>query len=495
VKKQFIIIAFISILLVFSFAHASQSWGISTISYERYEFSGNEIQNFSVNVDGRSVTVFNQIVIPGKIPVNSHNPSLYFGNSSMTPFAWTGTGRISMLSAINVSPIGNFVTDLQNFSYLYLYSGNYIGMLISNAQMSENGMNITVSSPDHLQEISVVFLTLPVSTYSVSGSAYSVEGDEYNGSYSSFTSSPSGIANYSIKNQESSVNIFSFIGNRQEIMPSPLSNISGFAATRNISIFPEDDVSPLLFISSIALSVNISLYSEFSFHYSGKTSMWGGSPNSQGISEMIKSIFSEKIYTIMYGNSSIGYVDVFGNASTTGSEMDVNSPLSFVLVRFVPVNDVPDYSVLNHAELVNISAELFVGNGQYFIPFSPNITSQSIGFSNGSITLVYTQVGENNILITIEGSYNIKSLVIYGTNGSKNSSVYSVLRGENQTIVYLTVNGNGTQELSLSISPSAPNHRFPLLLIFLGVSIGLIVSAVSLILYARKKSIYSLEKE
>ena len=159
----------------------------------------------------------------------------------------------------------------------------------------------------------------------------------------------------------------------------------------------------------------------------------------------------EHIFKIMNGHRTVGYIDVYGSTTINNTTLTVNSPLSFVIVRFLP--SFQSAGVANHSndDLENATTEIYVDNEAYFVPFSPNVTSQNLSFSQNTLSFDFIQNGTQNFVIVIQGNFNVSAFSFHGPG--QNNSHYSVTKTSNQTIISFTTNGSGQGSLALSVTP------------------------------------------
>lgn len=478
--------------------HASTSLDSKEVPYVSYETSNQGILNLSVEINNQSILIFNAIKFNGNLEHEQPDDNFYIGNNKMTPFIWVGSGSIHFNVNINVSRIENFSYSGQNFSYIYIRSASYLGMLFTNGNASTERGNITISGGNISEQIAVVYFTSPVSYCECPSGNYTLTKEGYLGNYSSFSYRGLGIENYSVFNSLSSVSLFSYIGSASNSLPSLANQFSDLISSERIAIYPVDGISPFVFISSEGAPLNISLNNEFRLVRSGSPSVWYDQEYERSALETFTKSFNEQIYKIVSGNSSLGSIDVYGNAQVlNNSTIYLDSPLSFVVIRLTPVTLSPDYSLLSGKLSSGINSEIYVGNKQYFIPLSTNVTLKGLTYENGTLNFLFTQTATANFLIIFQGNYSVDNVTTTDVNSSGNVSLsfFSLVRGDNETLVYVSVAGNGTSYLTLSVIPFVVVNSPSMMWLLPVVSIVLIFSAFFLIFYARKRSLNLLEKE
>ncbi len=418
----------------------------SATGYNIFNTTSNGIANFTVHINSQTIKVFDYFNISGisdslDLPFVSYN--------KMMPLYWQGTGTVSIAPALSFSTVGSMVYSGVPLQFVYFYESNYLGILFTNGLVSESGDHILIGNSTGLQTTTITYVNSPLSQYNFSMNSFSNTGDYYSGKYSSFTFTLGEIYNYSLTNRQSSISVISSISSTRT-MDLALT-MSTFATPRATSAFASDGLFPLVYLSGIDSTISITLTQGFHFDYTGGDYLENGGSFDEPAINWGSAMFREHIFKIENGFRTLGYIDVYGKGSIMGSTLTVNSPMSFVLIRFLPSVRSTAVPVQGNGNLGNATTEIIVDNGAYFVPFSPNITSKNISFSNGVLDLEFIQNGTQQFVVVIQGNYTVSSFRITGPGG--NSTNYTVTRGSNETIVSFVANGNGTRSLTLSILP------------------------------------------
>jgi hypothetical protein len=317
-------------------------------------------------------------------------------------------------------------------------------------------------------------------------------GYSFIGNYSSFGYANGEIKDYSLINQDSSVAIISNISSSESTLLS--FSTKDFSVPGSTCILASDGLFPTMYLQGYDSSINITLSDGFSFGNSDRESLQVVNSNYDPSPHSIIPFYEEHILKINRGAETLGYVDIYGRVSIENSTLEVNSPISFVLIRFLPsfhsTNGQPNNS---NGHLGNASTEIFINNQAYFVPFSPNVTSQNLSFERGVLDFQFIQNSSQKFVIVIQGNYSVSSFSLKGVGS--NGGNFTVTRTANETIISFTTNGTGQGTLSLSVVPFVGTFsKIPLIGLMVSTS-ALVIVVGSLIIYSRKRWIEKLEKE
>ncbi len=485
----------IAVLMVLSLAFASGSAvadGSHSNDSSDTNFTSSGISNFSVQINGQQIEVlsyFNYSLI------NPEMGSPIIREDSNTPLIWNGFGNVTIVPAVSFSAVGSLNFSSLELNYIYLYSSSYIGILLTTGFMNESGNQVSVSSSTMTVPFSIVLVNAPLSGYNFSQNSYRSVGNEYYGNFSSFNYANGQIENYSLVNGQSSVSVISEVYAQGGIRLS--TSLNGFAIPGTPVGFASDGLFPLLFLSGAGSPVHLNLSDGFHFSSSDDHGDQG-----QGISDgedaHLQNSFPiplprERILKIVSGLRVVGYADVYGAVSYNNTSLVASSPLSFLLVRFLPSFSTANTSNEGGKHLQNATTEILVSDQAYFIPFTVNVTSQQISFAQNILNFTFVQNGTQQFVIVIQGNFTVSSFSLVGSGA--NGSSYTVTRTGNQTIISFVANGSGQKSLSLAIAPlRASVSPIPLFVLFIS-SAALIVVTLSFIIYSRRKMMREIEKE
>jgi hypothetical protein len=474
-------------------AFASAAQGNQSSGYDVYNFDQNGISNFTVHVNNQFIEVFRYFNISG--PTQFLNmPNI--NENKMVPIYWHGFGNVSIVPAVQFSGAGSFNYSSFQLQYVYLHSTNYLGMILTTGTISESGGEIIIMAISPLVENSVELINSPLSDYNFTQGSYKVSGHSYLGNYSSFSYVGS-LSDYALVNREASVQVISSISSPNGLYFSM--NTAGLSTPDENGIFVSDGLFPIIYVNGFDTSINVTLSNGFQFGTFGERVQNGGDGNGNNAPREDRSgigsiqMPEEHIFKIMNGHRTVGYIDVYGSTTINNTTLTVNSPLSFVIVRFLP--SFQSAGVANHSndDLENATTEIYVDNEAYFVPFSPNVTSQNLSFSQNTLSFDFIQNGTQNFVIVIQGNFNVSAFSFHGPG--QNNSHYSVTKTSNQTIISFTTNGSGQGSLALSVTPGlVQSSSLPLIVLVISATMIVVVSG-SLIIYSRKRWIRELEKE
>ncbi|MGC8561964.1 MAG: hypothetical protein ACP5UZ_06670 [Thermoplasmata archaeon] len=493
-KYLAIAILLAALMLASSMAFASAAPGNQATGYDNFDLSHNGISNFTVRINNQAIVVFRYFNISGSTQfLNIPNVN----ENRMVPISWHGFGNVSIVPAISFSSVGSFNYSSIPVQYLYLYKSDYIGVILTTGQISESGGQIFINAVNSLTENSVELVNSPISDYNFTQNSYQAIGHSYKGNYSSFSYSSGSIVNFSLINEESSVQIISSISSSKGLSLSM--NTAGVSTADENGVFASDGLFPMVYLNGFDTAINITLANGFRFWSSGERPFHGGDGNGNNVrSEDHSGIGSiqmpeQQIFKIVSGHRTVGYVDVYGKTTLNNTTLSVNSPMSFVVVRFLP--SFKSAAGENHSndDLGNATTAIYVDNGTYFVPFSPNVTAQNLSFNQNTLTFDFIQNGTQDFVIVMQGNFSVSAFSFQGPG--QNNSHYSVSRTSNQTIISFSTNGSGQGSLSLSVAPVIvqPNHFSLIVLVVSATSI--VVVAGSLIIYSRRRWVKELEKE
>jgi hypothetical protein len=455
------------------------------------DISSNGIANFTVHVNNQNVLVFRYFNVSGS-SLSLNLPDL--NENKLVPLFWRGSGNVTILPAMSFSQVGNFSNPSYDFQYLFLYQSSYLGILLTTGSISESGGEIFVNNLVGAAYFTIYFINSPLSQFNFTSNSFQSNGNSYYGTYSSFTSSPGLIKDYSLINNQSSVSVISSIALGGDSLLS--FNTSGLAVPNKSGAFASDGLFPLLYLDSFNSSVTIRLSDGFHFGTPEAEQGNGGGGEQDPFNSAGLPYVNERVFKIMSGSRTLGSVDVYGQMSINNTTLIVNSPVSFVVIRFLPAFQ--SSTGINHSndELGNATTEIYLDNQAYFVPFSPNVTAQNLSFKQGTLIFQFVQNGTQQFVIVIQGNFSVSNFVITG-NGSSYPH-YSILRSGNETIVTFTTNGTGQRNLSLSVTPflstNGGGKQLPLMALIISVT-ALVTVAGSLIAYSRKRWERNLEKE
>ncbi len=453
--------------------------------------STNGISNFTVHVNNQDVLVFRYFNVSG--PSLSLNlPDL--SENKLVPLYWMGYGNVTITPAMSFSSIGNFANSNYNFQYVYLYQQSYLGILLTSGSISESGNEIIISNQYGNASFSVSFINAPLSQFNFTSNSFHSSGNSFYGTYSSFSYSPGLIQDYSLINNQSSVSVISSISSSGN---SALSLSTNALATPNTAgVFASDGLFPLIYLDSFNSTVAIRLSDGFHFATTESEQGHGGGNEQDPFVSPGFQYYNERVYKIMSGSRTLGSVDVYGQTSVNNTTLTVNSPMSFVIIRFLPFFQSSTGTNHSNDELGNATTEVYVDNQAYFVPFSPNVTAQNLSFGQGTLMFQFVQNGTQQFVIVIQGNFSVSKFSVTG-NGSSSPS-YTVARSGNETIISFSTNGTGQRNLSLSVAPYLSTlgggNQMPLVGLIVS-TVALVAVAGSLIAYSRKKWEKGFEKE
>ncbi len=467
----------------------------STTGLDTFDTSSNGITNFTVQVNNQPLVVFKYFNVSGT-STSLNLPNI--DNEKMTPLFWQGFGNVTITPAIPFSTVGSFsysFFQVRQLEYVYFYTQDYVGILFTTGQISESANQVLIKGQNVTGSVTVSYINSPLSSYNFTPDSYKNSGQSYLGNFSSFSYASGNIADYSLTNEQSSVSVISNITSSSGSIVS--FDTKGLATPGKTVMFASDSLFPLVCIDAFNSSISIQLANGFHFG----TAEGQGQGNSGGDSNQDQDpfistefpVFQEHIFKIMTGSKTLGYVDVYGQGSVNGTTLRVNSPLSLVLIRFLPPVQSTNGTNRGNANLGNATTEIYIDNQAYFVPFSPNVTSQNLSFDHGKLYFQFMQNGTQQFVIVIQGNFSVTQFALRGPGG--NSTHYNVTRSGNETVVSFWTNGSGQGNLSLSIAPYlSRNNQLPLVALVISIT-ALIAVAASLIVYSRRKWEKGFEKE
>ncbi|MDA8055242.1 MAG: hypothetical protein M0Z77_06270 [Thermoplasmatales archaeon] len=482
-----------TIMVLSSMALATAAGGNSKMGFDTSDSSSNGISNFMVRVNNQEIEVFRYFNITGASQ-SQNLPNI--NENKIMPLFWQGFGNVSITPTLSFSAVGNVNYYSSPMEFVFFYQFNYLGILLATGRITESGNQISITGANSFMAVSVAYLNAPLSDYNFSQNSFKFNGGSYYGNYSSFYYSAKQIDDYSLINQESSVSVISSISNSNGMGLS--FDTAGISVPGSTGIFVSDNLFPLIYLDGFNSSTNITLSTGFHFgtseDHSGQGDRGGGNgPGQDPFDSGSFPIPQEHVYKIMNGFRTVGYVDAYGQVKVNNTSLVVNAPLSFVLVRFLPSFQSTNGTNHSNDDLQNATTEIYVDNQAYFVPFSPNITSQNLSFGQNLLNFVFTQNGTQQFVIVIQGNFSVSTFSLTGTG--QNNSHYKVTRTSNQTIISFLTNGSGQRSLSLSIAPYVGKiNQLPLIGLLLSSTI-LVIVVGTLILYSRRKSLRELEKE
>lgn len=489
-KSTLLVLLFISILLLSGSAYASNQVQQSSGNYNTFKNTSNGISNFSVYVNDHSIEVFKFINVTS--PASGASVP-HVGNNKFSSLTWQGRGRITIIPSTSFSGVGTLTENARSVEYVRLYQDNYLGILYTTGRISETSSQIDIVAANSSVNFAIFYMTSPVSFYGIDLDSYASAGTSYVGNYSSFSYSQGMIRNFSLSNRDSSVSIVSNItpSNRSAVQLGL--DLQGLATPERTMMLASDSLFPLVYVSGFNSSLTIDLTPGIVFGSSNGIDFGNASSAHLFSAPRFLPFHSERVYRIEAGDRTLGYAEIYGNSTAVGSNLTVNSSMYFVILRFLP----PPQTFQGKSDIgtvpTNTSTEIFVSNKAYFIPFSPNITSQKLLFVNGTLDFQFQQNSSAAFRIVFEGNYAIEKFSLSGSNGT--SSYYSLRRSNNETIVSFQSNATGQSSLYMAISPlQRVVGPLPLVLL-ISSSLALIAVVSSSILYSRKKWLKSLEKD
>ena len=480
-------------VMVSSMPFAGAAQGNQDSGYGVYNINQNGISNFTVHVGNQFIEVFRFFNVSA--PTQFLNmPNI--NENTMVPISWHGFGNVSIVPVIPFSGVGSFNYSAFQVEYVYLHFSNYLGMILTTGTISESGGVILIKAINSLVENSVELVNSPLSNYNYTQESYKLTGHSYLGNYSSFSFFGS-LNDYALVNRNSSVQVMSSISSSNGFYYTM--NSAGLSTPHGNTIFASDGLFPMIYANGFDTSINVTLANGFQFGTSGDRAQNGGDGNGNSApSEDHSGIGSirmpeEHIFKIMNGHKTVGYIDVYGSTTINNITLTVNSPLSFVIVRFLPSFQAAGVANHSNDDLENATTEIYVDNEAYFVPFSPNVTSQNLSFSQNTLSFDFIQNGTQNFVIVIQGNFNVSTFSFHGPG--QNNSHYSIAKTSNQTIISFTTNGSGQGSLALSVTPVlVQSSNLPLIVLVISATMIVVVSS-SLIIYSRKRWIKELEKE
>ncbi len=472
-KIYILLIAFI-ILFAIPLTYASPIQNEVNGKYIQYWESGNNLYNFSVRIDGQQVTVFDSLNYTNPMPLMNHPGKLRVIDNYLTPIIYYGLGTLNISLNENID---YSIENISNTTYVKLSSDNYYGILFSNANLVHNG-NALVFSLDY--PFYLLFMTLPISYYMTESSYENISGSIY----STYSISDSGVSDYSLNGLNSSVEIIKNIG----------SYISSDSDIEDSLIFV-NSISPMIVGTGFVYGYNISLLSPFNYELINQTKIFNMTLpfNLSFIPSNI--IPQHSIYAILYNGEMIGTANVFGYSYLSGNSLLIPDVGSTFIIQFKPLN-YAGFQGNYVPSSGNISLQIYANESAYFIPLSPSVLVTSINISNDVITSNIYQYQNSTIEFFIPSGYRINNLSVNGNDllyGNQTNG-FTVTRIGNQSVALINLNQSGEVTLLITLSKLSGEHRVPLFTMFLLSAIILIIAALGLIYYARRKSIEIYEK-
>ncbi len=448
--------------------------------YVQYWENGTSIQNFSVKLDGSNIQVINNISLE-----KSNFNGLTFSNfriidNFFTPIMYYG--RDSIILSLN-NNLEIYYYNYSNINYIRVTENSYFGEIITNGNVVLNQHNITISSSS-LLPYSFEYVTAPISYFL---SAYSNLENRIENDFGNYTISENGVSDYSLNGINASISIIKSI---QSLNTSTNDN-EEFEDSLIFLNFP----SPSIVGTGTSYGYNITLFDPFSFVLLNKSVLFNASlpfVNSVSIPFIT---FAYSSYAIEFNDRPIGFARVFGNSYISGNSLVIPATDSFIIQFESIVNSNNSLSLLNNRG--NISAEIYTNESPYFVVLSPeSLQILDINATSNKIDADMYIYQNSTIEFIIPKGYVISNLVVNGTQFTYGNSTngFVVVREGNQSIAMINVNSTGNLTLSISLLKSSERHFIPLFLIFLIAAIVLIIGALSLIYYARLKSIRLYEK-
>ncbi len=488
--RYLVVALIVASLMLLSGLSLTSASGISSVtSFDDYNSTTNGISNFTVHVNSQTVDVFKYVNVTG---TSSSLTQPYVNDESVISLFWQGLSNVTITPAISFSSVGNFSYSSSVLEYVYFYQSNYLGTLFTTGKISESANQLSISGSSFLQHFAISYMSAPISNFNFSQNSMQFNGYSFIGNYSSFGYANGEIKDYSLINQDSSVAIISNISSSESTLLS--FSTKDFSVPGSTCILASDGLFPTMYLQGYDSSINITLSDGFSFGNSDRESLQVVNSNYDPSPHSIIPFYEEHILKINRGAETLGYVDIYGRVSIVNSTLEVNSPISFVLIRFLPsfhsTNGQPNNS---NGHLGNASTEIFINNQAYFVPFSPNVTSQNLSFERGVLDFQFIQNSSQKFVIVIQGNYSVSSFSLKGVGS--NGGNFTVTRTANETIISFTTNGTGQGTLSLSVVPFVGTFsKIPLIGLMVSTS-ALVIVVGSLIIYSRKRWIEKLEKE
>jgi len=473
--KIYIFLILFIVLFTIPLTYASPIQSGINGKYIQYWENGNNIYNFSVKIDGNQVTVFNSITYSSLFPMMNYSGKLRIIDNYLTPILYYGIGKLSL----SISDGIDFtIENISNVTYIKLNNDNYFGIIASSAAVSEYQNNLTFNDnfPFYF-----LFMTLPISYYIAQ---YDNE-ESPSVNYSSYNLSLTGVSDYSLNEMNSSVSIIQKIGGYKA---SSYENIGD-------SLIFVNSMSPEIIGTGYFNGYNISLYSPFNFELINQTKMLNISVPFNLSKLLPETSIQHSLYAILYDGELIGTTNVFGYSYLEGNNLIIPTEGSSFIIQFRPLN----YSSIQKDYINsqgNIGLEIYANKSAYFIPLSPAIQLINVSVTNNSVISNFYAYQNSTIEFFIPAGYRIIGLSVNGNNLSYGSQAngFTIKRTGNQSVAIINVNETGEVSMAITLSKLTVEHRISLFTLFLISAIILIITAVGLIYYARRKSIEIYEK-
>ncbi|MEM0346679.1 MAG: hypothetical protein QW340_03295 [Thermoplasmatales archaeon] len=433
--------------------------------------------NFTVNINGSELVIFRYINVSG---MPHQVLKIHRGGLENSGFFWQGHGNVTLVPAVNYSHKNSLNSQDGNLNFIYLYTNEYLGVLLSNGNVTISGGSIEVTSPGG--NIFVEYLTTPFSAYDIKFLTYSETDNEFDGKNSAFSLDNGELSSYSLLKGNTSLDVIKNISSELEDS-KVLTNMSELINAPESLVIPSDLNLPTILLSTLGPGVTVNFDSYVNL-----------SPISHGHVD-IKPFTNQHIiskaseYLISIQKKTIGFAIVYGSSEINNNSLTIEGTISFAVIRFLnPSHSEP---LIKNTNTTN-GVEVVISKGAYYVPLSPNISLDQISFSRGNLFLSIYQNGTSYIFIVLEGNISFEKSEITTPNGSFK---YTSLKKEgNFTIVTFIANGTGMTNLSLSVLPVS-GHQIISVYYLVIFSSALTATTLSVIYFSRRRWIKSFEKE
>ncbi len=455
-------------------------------TYVQYWTYGHNISNFSAKINGVNELVFRSINESQAITMIGMNSSIVAYDTFMTPISFRGLGTLSFLLARgleieNDSMFGaNEITISNDF---------FRGMIVTDGTITQQGGWIQINDT---VPFFALYITLPFSYINVMVNNYVMSGNDYLGNYSEYEEEGGNVLNYSLLSENSSVTVFRSLS----------FNSSGGIMEDNVLAQPilqlHDAQSPSIYGYTGSGTYNISLSEGYTLAESSRSNVTIPSIPNMILSNMTFINFQSETFLIYLDGRNIGLVHVFGSSITEGGSQLLISPYSTFSINFKPVQLSSTGLMANGSNNGTVSAEILLDQSPSFFSYSYNVSIRSVVFKNGTFSADVYQMGNSTYLIVLPRGFRVLNVTVNGHafhSGVMNNG-YRTVNNTNGSAILLAINQTGNISIALSVITINEFHRIISLFgLFLIVSAALIIAAISLIFYARRKSLKIYEKD
>ncbi|MEM0130419.1 MAG: hypothetical protein QXW75_03030 [Thermoplasmatales archaeon] len=452
-------------------------YGQAGTSTDRGNFSSSG--NFTVNLNGSELVIFRYINVSG-MPHQVSN--IHRGGLENNGFYWQGHGNVTLVPGVNYSRENSLNSQDGLLNFIYLYTNEYLGVLLSNGNVILSRGTIEVTSPGGV--VFVEYLTAPFSAYGMKFLTYSETDGEFHGENSAFSIENGTLSSYSLLKENTSLDVIKNVSGEPGGI-QVATNTSTLINAPESLVIPSDLNLPTILLSILGpgVAVNFDSYVNLSPLAHSRVD------NKPFQDQPIQNLPRASEYLISIQKKTIGFAIVYGSSEISRNSLMIDGPISFAVIRFLnPSHSEP---LINNANATN-GVEVVISKGAYYIPLSPNISLDQISFSHGNLFLSISQNGTSYIFIVLEGNLSFGKSEIVTPAGSFN---YTSLKKEgNFTMVTFVANGTGMTNLSLSVLPVS-GHQIISAYYLVVFASALTAITLSVIYLSRRRWIRSFEKE